>query len=361
MFAKETIKQIQPYRIVPQEAWIKENVVKLDWNEATCPISPYVRQALLDAVNTLHLNWYPNVNNEKLTTLLAAYAGVEESQVLYFASSDSAQEYIARTFLNEHDNVLILGPTYDNFRVTCQSESYNILFHFLEENLIFNLAAFEKNISKLKPKLIYISNPNNPTGTEYTLREITYLLNKFPNTLFMIDEAYIEFAVNAESSVSLVNQFNNVVVTRTFSKAFGLASFRIGYVVASEDILSNISKIRNTKSISSLSQVAAIAALEDIQYMQAYVKEVAEAKKYFINTLTALGIPFHSQGGNFLLVKMKNPKEFFVYLKDNAIFVRDYTHVEKLHGYNIRITIGQQAQMHQVVEIIARYIKISNI
>jgi histidinol-phosphate aminotransferase len=355
MFAKEAIKQIQPYRVVPQEAWTKSNVLKLDWNESTNPISPHVRQALLNAIDAIHLNWYPNVNNQKLTEMLATYAGTKTSNILYFASSDSAQEYIARTFLNERDNVLILAPTYDNFRVTCQSESYNIFFHYLNEKLLFDSHKFEKDIARLNPKLVYIANPNNPTGTEYSRTEIEHLLKRYPNTLFMLDEAYIEFAMNAESTVPLVEKYNNLIITRTFSKAFGLAGFRIGYVIGNESLIEGIAKIRNSKSITSLSQVVAIAALEDIKYMHNYVNEVKVAKTYFMNELEKLNISFKFGGGNFVLLQPNNPKALIAFLKEHDIYVRDYTHVKELYGYNMRITVGTKEQMKTVINIIKQY------
>ena len=356
MFTKEAVKQIQPYRLVPQEAWSNSNVLKLDWNEATIPISPHVKQALINAINTVNLNWYPNVNKLKLLRLLADYVGVNQEKLLYFASSDSAQEYVARTFLNEHDNVLILGPTYDNFRVTCQSESYNIFFYYLDENLNFNIEEFEQNISALSPKLVYISNPNNPTGNEYTENQIEYLVKKYTDTLFLIDEAYIEFTENATSSVPLVKKYSNLIITRTFSKAFGLAGFRIGYIIGDESLILNISKIRNSKSISTLSQVAAIAVIENIEYVNVYIEKVKEAKKYLLKELTTLRIPFKSQGGNFVLIKPFNPKTLINYLKQNDIYVRDYTHVTELQGYNTRITVGTIEQMKLVVNVIKQYL-----
>jgi histidinol-phosphate aminotransferase len=357
MFCKKTISDLKPYKVVPQDAWLNpDDVLKLDWNESTQLISPVVKQALLAAIENVNLNWYPNVQNAELLNAISCYVGMEPENIMYFASSDSAQEYIARTFLESYDNVLIVGPTYDNFRVTCQSESYNIHFFYLNSEFDINLDELRKKIVDIEPKLVYISNPNNPTGTIYELNTVKFLIEQFPDVLFLIDEAYIEFG-SIESGKSLVVEHDNIIITRTFSKAFGLAGFRIGFIISNQSNIEYIGRIRNPKSITSLTQVAALAALNDISYMHNYVHEVKRAKEYFISELDMLGIPHVEGGGNFVLLKPIETKAFIYFLKENKIYVRDYTQVLQLNGFDCRITVGTTQEMKRVINVIQQFLK----
>lgn len=358
MFCKKTVNDLKPYKVVPQEVWEHpDGVLKLDWNESTIPVSNCVKNALKEAIECINLNWYPNVANGKLMKLLADYAELPIANIMYFASSDSAQEYIARTFLEADDDVLIIGPTYDNFRVTCQSESYHIHFFYMNADLEIDMDELKNAICEVSPKLVYLSNPNNPTGTTYTKEDIKVMIERFPNILFLVDEAYIEFS-RLRSVKDLVLDHRNVIITRTFSKAFGLAGFRIGYILSNEYNLEYIARIRNPKSITSLTQVAAIAALEDLGYMHNYVKEVLTAKKWFLKQLDMMRVNYKVDGGNFVLVKIDFPHEYIAFLRKHKIYVRDYTHVEQLYGYNCRITIGTMEQMKVVKQYTQAYLNL---
>ena len=353
MFCKKTVNDLRPYKVVPQDAWTDpENVLKLDWNESTQSISPRVKQALKNAIDNVQLNWYPNVQNEELLEAIGSYVDMPIENIMYFSSSDSAQEYIARTFLESYDDVLIVGPTYDNFRVTCQSESYNIHFFYLDTEFRLDMDKLAENIGAIRPKLVYISNPNNPTGTTYSPGAIRELAERFPDVLFLMDEAYIEFSTQ-DSCKSLVVDHDNIIITRTFSKAFGLAGFRIGFIISHKN---NLECIRNPKNITSLTQVATLAALQDLDYMYRYVAEVNKAKNYFIGELNRLGIRHAEGGGNFVLINTGRSAELIAFLRKHKIYVRDYTQVPQLNGFDCRITIGTTEQMRRVADAIGRFL-----
>lgn len=356
MFVKKSVNLITPYKVVPQEAWEHPDIsLKLDWNEATIPVSEHVKDALIRAINTENLNWYPNIANTELKNKIASYVGTAPENIMYFASSDSAHEYIARTYLEAADRVLVVGPTYDNFRVTCQSESYDIRYYWLDEHLDADMDALAGTIKKIRPKLVYMCSPNNPTGTEYSYEEIRCLIEEYPAVLFLIDEAYIEFS-ELPSKKDLILDHENVILSRTFSKAFGLAGFRFGYVISHPDNLDNIGRIRNPKSITTLTQIAVKAALDNVQYMYEYVGQVKESKQYFIKQLDCMGIPYKAGGGNFTLAKIYRPKSYIDFLRIHRIYVRDYTHISNLHGYDCRITIGTKVQMERVADMTRQYL-----
>jgi histidinol-phosphate aminotransferase len=362
-YVNKFLRNLAPYKVASHKIWDvpageRYKILKLDWNEATVGPSPLVQQHLYDLVNQHpDYNLYPCAYNEELHSLFANYAEVPKENLQYFASSDVLHEYIARVFISVGDPVLILGPTYDNFRLTCEAQGGKV--HYSEFSNIFNLSeeVFENDINRTNPSLVYICNPNNPTGNLISLEYIEKLLVKYTETLFLIDEAYYEFT--GVTTKELIFKYENLLISRTMSKAFALASFRIGYLMSSAENILTISKVRNPKNFTTFAQVAAIAALSDIEYMRNYVKEVYLAKLQFINFIKSMDpfLQFFNSNGNFLLIRVseqKDKKGLISHLETNDIFVRDFTHSRLLLDC-FRITVGTREQMKLVENVIRRY------
>ncbi len=362
-YVNKYLRNLAPYKLASHKIWDvaaeeRHSILKLDWNEATIPPSPLVREHLLDLVNNHpDFNLYPCAFNVTLHSLFADYAGVANENLQYFASSDVLHEYIVRVFVAVGDPVLILGPTYDNFRLTCESQGgkvyyseYSIDFALSEEN-------FEYDIQRYNPSLVYICNPNNPTGNLISVGYLEHLMKNYPETLFLIDEAYFEFT--GITAKDLIYKFENLLISRTMSKAFALASFRIGYLLASSENIRTISKVRNPKNFTTYAQEAAIAALSDVQYMKNYVKEVNLAKMQFIDFLLSMKpyLKHFNTNGNYLLIRVSEHTDkntLMAHLEAYNIFVRDFSH-NRLLGDCFRITIGTREQMLIVQEAIKKY------
>lgn len=354
MFESVNLKKLKPYKLVTPKAWESlemgnKNILKLDWNEASIPPSPKVSEELIKHINEGHLHWYPNTNNKHLTDELAQYTGLNESNLTYFGSSDVAHECIIKSFCSQDDYLLINAPTYDNFRVVAESSGANTELFFPKNIFSNDLEELSKKIESDTPKIVYICNPNNPTGVVYKPNEIEKLLLKFQNVLFIIDEAYYEFTL--ETCSHLTTKYENIIVTRTFSKAFALASFRVGYAISSPGIIESILKIRNPKNISALSQIAAITALKDVSYTHKYVADILKAKKWLKQQLEAKDFSVNGEGGNFLIVKTPNTPHLISSLMNKDIYVRDLSHLQNLDGY-FRVTVGTMPQMEQLVSAI---------
>ncbi len=353
MFENKKIKSISPYTLSTPEAWKfshDDEVLKLDWNEATIKPSPNVLVKISKVLKDGKLNWYPNINNTELINKLANYNSVKNNQVQYFASSDSLHEYIVRAFIDDSDRLLSISPTYDNFRAVAESNGAHVQYYDLDSNFDLDFNRFNEDLKLIKPKVVYIVNPNNPTGSIFSKNDLYDLININKNILFIIDEAYFEFSYVTLSS--FVSELDNLLISRTFSKAFALASFRIGYLISSSKNIEIINRIRNAKNISLFAQEAAIGALDDIEYMQNYVKSVGIAKSIFMNYLKTLDWMSPIEGmGNFIFVKLDSVQiknDLISYLKINKIFIRDYGHIKKTENF-IRITIGTLDQM-QIVQ-----------
>lgn len=361
----EYIEKLIPYKSASHKIWTVPNeernsILKLDWNESSIAPSPKVAKRIKKIVDRGDFyNLYPSTLNNQLMNLISSYLELPKDNFRYVDSSDTIHEYVVKLFLRYKSKVLVLGPTYDNFRLTCETHGSTIHYVDYNEDFSFDSANFINEISNLKPSLVYICNPNNPTGNTHSRDFIEDLITSFPRTVFLIDEAYVEFS--GLSVKPLVLKYENLIITRTFSKAFALANFRIGLVLASENNIKYISNIINSKNTTTFAQEAAIAVLNDIKYMKKFVAEVLEAKIYFVKSMNRHKsyCDIINGGGNFVMIKFidKNEKdEFYNYLISKNIFVRNLTHNIILNKC-LRITIGTKTQMQKVMSEIDFYFK----
>ncbi|MBM4320583.1 MAG: histidinol-phosphate aminotransferase family protein, partial [Deltaproteobacteria bacterium] len=239
------VQEVRPYEAVSSLDQILsrpgQQPLKLDWNESTIPPSPRVIERILAFLqNSHHLNWYPDLNARKLVTALAGYTGRSEEQILVTNGSDDALDLICKTYLDAGERVLLPYPTYTHFLVHAGARgvyfdpvTYDDPFCGQPERLINALTG--------RTKLVYLVNPNNPTGVLFHPEEIAHLLQQAPRTLFVVDEAYYEFC--GVTAAQMVDHFPNLVVTRTFSKSFGIAGLRVGYVLAHREVIQELRRL----------------------------------------------------------------------------------------------------------------------
>lgn len=362
-FPNKYLRNLKPYKVASHKVWTVDpkergQLLKLDWNESTIPPSPKVSERLRRLMDEpSFFNLYPKTYNAALLQAIADYVELPKENVQYFASSDALHEYICKVFISVGDPVMILGPTYDNFRLTCQANGADVLYSYYKEDFSYDAKQFESDIVEKEPAVVYICNPNNPTGNIHESSYIRHLLDEFPDTLFLIDEAYYEFS--GVTAKDLVLEYDNLIISRTMSKAFGLANFRVGYLIASKDNIQFVNKIRNPKNITTFAQEAAYAAFCDIQYMKDYVGEVNRAKEYFLKELGRFEnhIRANQSYGNFVLLKFNCHEEkmdLIQFLEGRNIFVRDTTQTSSVNNC-FRITIGTCEQMKIVVDAISSF------
>ena len=314
--------------------------MKLDSNESSLPPSPRVMAALSECIQKSPLNWYPDLKAGELTEKLAEYTGCPADFIQTFSGSDNALETVCKTFLEPRDEVILCMPTYDHFRVYAESCDARLI-------PVFGPSHFAPKTEKLinavaeRTKIIYIVNPNNPTGMMYPKNDIELILQKAPHAIVIVDEAYYEFSGITMSG--LLEKYPNLIIARSFSKAFGLAGLRCGYIMTQPSNLIPVNKVRLGK-INSLTQVAACAALDDLEYVDRYVFEVRTAKKWLYERLTEMGLTVIDTKANFLLVEVANPVGLAAHLEENQIFVR--AAIPQFEGF-IRLTIGHQLLMER--------------
>ena len=343
------VNNIEPYSITPQDVWSDAatgKILKLDWNEATIDFEFYQDELSRIAYDRGIFAWYPDCLALNLTDKISKYVGIDGNNILTFPGSDVGLESLCRAYIDPGDNVIALCPTYENFFVYALQAGANLLKVELKKPFRPNLEIVERKMESLDSvKILYLVSPNNPCGYVLSRDEVKRLASKFQKTMFIIDEAYIEFS-DAESFSSLVEGFPNIVAIRTFSKGFGLAGLRLGYICASLDVINTVNKIRNGKNISMSAQRLGVCALQNIDRIQVWLKEVKESREQFQAWCKRHNIRYYASDGNFVLFEVLHPNEVCSGLKSLGIYIRNRNAVDS--GL-IRVTIGSNKDVKRLI------------
>ena len=338
---RESINNLQTYNVGGRSD-LSSDWECFDWNESEFPPTNKVFEVMK---SFYRYERYPDITAKELKIKLSGYVSLPTQFIEVYNGSDDALKDIITVFVDKDTRVLSYQPSYTqvNTFITTNTDKYikaNILDPLGEHSYNFNLCN--------DADVVYLVNPNNPTGKLLEVDKIEELVNSHPDVLFIIDEAYYEFAKT--SSCHLVVSHKNLIVTRTFSKAFGLASVRLGYCMGHPDTLSHLRKIRNGKAVNTLAQMCGIAALDDLDYLDSRIDEMNDAKKFFIDNLPHQYYAVDSHT-NFVLLKTPNAKELLDKMKSNKILIRDRSSFTNLDDC-VRITIGSKKQIIRVLNVI---------
>ncbi|MBM4353491.1 MAG: histidinol-phosphate aminotransferase family protein [Deltaproteobacteria bacterium] len=349
------LDNLAPYDPVSslEKIWARPQQVpfKLDWNESTIPPSPGVYQAIVRFLShSNHLNWYPELGSRSLCHALSAYVDLPPEDILVTNGSDDALELVCKTYLEPGNKFVVPMPTYTHFLVYVEARGAEVVPFYSSDLFDAGVDDLADVISD-DTKLVYLVNPNNPTGVTYRADRVARLLERYPRTLFLVDEAYFEF--HGESVVGLVGHFDNIVVTRTFSKCFGIAGLRMGYLCTGPATMRQLKKLFNPKSVNRLGQIAAMACLQDLEYYRNFVREVTEAKEIFRSAMARRGLNVIVTPANFVNMKVPDPARFCLLLEEEGIYVRDRSSLPRMESY-VRVSIPSVSQVHEVIRRIDR-------
>ncbi len=337
----------KPIAEVKRELGI-EDVVKLASNENALGPSQKAIAAVERAVWDSHL--YPEGSCHDLRHALAEHLGADPDRLAFGNGSDEIIHLLGLAYLSPGDELLQADPTFTRYeaaatlnRATCvkvplRDWSYDV------EAMVHSLSA--------KTRLIFVANPNNPTGAYLDARDTERLMSSVPDRCVVcFDEAYFEFAdaPNYPDTVSLVRANMNVVVLRTFSKVYGLAGLRIGYAVARPEIIAALEQVREPFNVNSLAQAAALAALQDTDHVRKSREMVVRGKRRLEEDLGSLGLGVYPSQGNFLWVDARREsRELFAQLLRRGVIVR----TGDIFGAPtcLRITVGLPEQNARLIE-----------
>ncbi len=318
--------------------------LRLDFNENTVGCSPRVIEFLRTRLCEQQLSIYPEYTRVK--PALAAFFKVSPDELLLTNGTDEAIQVLVNTYIDDHDEVIILRPSYAMYRFYSQVAGAHIKeVDYRLRTLAFPLEELIASITQ-GTRAILISNPNNPTGTAIDVAGIRQILKRAPQAAILIDEAYYEFC--GTTVLPLIREYPNLFVSRTFSKVYGMAAMRIGCLFSQAANLEYLHKSQSPYSVNMLAALAAEAAIQDTEFVANYVAEALAARELLRAGLEKLGIDQAPSSANFILGYFGDRAvEVRDALRDKAILVRDRSY--EIPG-GVRITAGTREQARRVLE-----------
>lgn len=321
--------------------------VRLDFNENTSGCSPAVRRALAK-LTVKQLAMYPEY--EKPTERLARYFGVKPEELLLTNGGDDALRVFFDTFVEPNTSILICEPTFPMYRYWAEIAGAQVCALRYGANMEFPIDAVLAGLRK-NPRVLFIANPNNPTGTLIGEKELRCMLEVAPQTVVVMDEAYSEFS--DFTALPWIRKYPQLFVARTFSKVAGLASLRLGAVIGCAESLALVRRAMPPYPVNLAALVAAVAATGDPARMRAYVAEVKRLRIWVSKELCGLGVKTYPSAGNFLLADfgLTGPA-LFRKLEAKGILLRDRS--KDMGSGFVRITMGTAAEMRQLLKVIRK-------
>ena len=356
--ARKNIRNIMPYvagkpiEETKRELGLKE-VIKLASNENPLGVSPFSLKAIKKALP--FINRYPDSQSFYLKRKLARFLGVEPTNLILGNGSDELIDIIIKTFVEDDESVITAEGTFLEYEIIASVNGRKVtkvpLRYFK-----YDLGQIKKNIDR-KTKLVFVANPNNPTGTYVTKLEIEEFLKGLPeHVLVVMDEAYDTFIDVEDFPNSLKYIKNkNVLILKTFSKAYGLAGLRIGFALGDPALISCMEKARQPFNVNLLAQVAAAAALDDKKFLRKTKDVVLEGKNYLYDCLGRSGIAYVPSVANFILIDTgKDSLDVFREMLRYGVIVRDM----KQYGLKnfIRVTIGTRKENDRFLRVFKKVI-----
>lgn len=321
--------------------------IRLDFNENTAGCSPAVLRALA-MLTSKQLAMYPEVL--KGTAKLARYFGVAPGELLLTNGGDDALRVFFDAFVDAGTHILICEPTFPMYRYYAEIYGARIDVCRYDAEMRFPLQDVLKALGS-RPRVFFLANPNNPTGTLVAFPELQRILETAPRTAIVFDEAYAEFS--GLTTIPWVRRYPNLFVARTFSKAAGLASLRLGAVIAGKDSLGLVRRAMPPYPINLAALVAAVAAVKDRKSMRAHVRGILQTRAWFAEQLQRLGMTTYPSAGNFLLADFgPGGPTLFAQLEKKGILLRERT--KAIGPGFVRIGIGTRAEMETLLREIRR-------
>lgn len=325
------------------------NFIFLRSNENPYGPSPLARKAFVDNANISN-RYYWDVASQLISDI-AQKNSVKDENILLGAGSTEILDLVAKFVSLDKGNYVIADPSYDYWTITLDNLGLTKNKVQLTTDKKINLRAMLEAVNE-DTKLVYICNPNNPTGTVCKREELLEFVNKISqNTIVLIDEAYLEFT-KQQSISNIVDLNNNIIITKTFSKIYGLAGARIGYAIANKTIIDNLSNLQSNtnNSVSVLSKLAAIVSLKDDKFVSNCYLLNENVRQYTISELNKLNCECISSNTNFIYFSLaKYNKDYFKQLEDNNI---EGGRIYEEEGKWTRITVGKMDEMKKFIKAI---------
>ena len=343
---RKAVERLKKYR-PPMEG--RAGKLRLDFNENTVGCAPEVARALRRALTPEMLTRYPEYGESRET--LSRYFGVKPEEMLLTNGTDDAIKAICDAFVDPGDVLLVPAPTfpvYEFFHNVAGGDLERIRY---DEHFRLPVDAL---IAAIKPKTrwLALASPNNPTGTQISQPDLRTILEAAPHVLVLVDEAYYDYS--GETVLPWIKKYENLLVTRTFSKAFGLAALRMGFIFGNPGLVELMHRAQNPFQVNSLALAAAAIAIQHEGHVKRYVAQVRANRDRVYRWLESRGIPYVRSSANFILTRVgERAPEIAQLLRAEAILVRDWSYDPHLKGY-LRFTIGSRSQTRRLLEALEK-------
>lgn len=333
---RPSIKALKPYSSARDEfKGSKDNLVFLDANE-----NPFENG----------VNRYPDPQQGELKKVISEIKGVPTENILLGNGSDEVLDLLIRMFCEPNkDNIIILPPTYGMYEVLANVNAVETLKINLSAETFQPHTTFILEAANANSKILFLCSPNNPTGNSLEASTIEFLLKNFKG-IVVIDEAYIDFS-NEESWLGKLEQFPNLVVTQTLSKAYGMAGIRLGMCFASAEIIATLNKIKPPYNINQLTQDRAIEGLKEMALVTSQIASLLEERETLIKALDAIDFikKVYPSDANFVMVKVDDANERYEQLIDSGIVIRNRT-TQPLCENCLRLTVGTEEENKRLID-----------
>ncbi len=350
---RPSLKKIKPYiagkNIEEVDSEVApSSIIKLASNENPFGPSPKAASAIKQEAKNAHV--YPSQHNLALKEALAKKLKLSVENISIGNGSDEIMQFAAAAFLNSGEEVLIAENTFSTYEFCAHLFDASPVFIPLK-NSKYDLERFSQHVTS-QTKLVFLCNPNNPTGTYFTHEELENFLSGLPNNVIVIiDEAYGEFveAKDFPRSIEFVKKALPVIILRTFSKLFGLAGLRLGYGISTPEIARYLNMVKMPFNVNRLAQAAGLAALSDERFIQKSLKNNSAQKKILSHALNKMGIEHLKSEANFICLNLKQKAdEVFLKLLRKGIIVRPLTSFGL--PQHIRVTIGKPGENKKFIK-----------
>ena len=358
---RNTVNYLKPYIPGKPISEVKrelglDKVIKLASNENPLGCSPKATEAVTKWASNMAI--YPDGNCTELRNALAEKLDLKPGQFLFGAGTDQILELIAQTFVNPGDNTISAHPSFSRYETVTQIMDGKLIKVPLDKNYRLDLEGFLNHIDE-KTRIVWICNPNNPTGTIITSQELDSFLEKLPkDILVVLDEAYYEYARGGDypESLELLDKYNNIIILRTFSKIYGLAGLRIGYAISNEDTIGYINRVRGPFNVNAGAQLAAVAALEDQDFLAKSLESNNKGKHYLYKAFDEMGLDYIPTHTNFIMVNVRtDSNQLFAELLEKGVIIRS----GDIFGMDdwIRVTIGSPEENEIFIQALKEVLK----
>lgn len=325
MKEKQSVKELQPYVVNPVVC-----SVKLDANEGNKDL---FKDLIKDIGDDFYLNLYPDDNYTQLKEAIVNYIGCKIENISVGNGSSELLDLCVKTFVDTNELILSLDPTFSMYSIYAKIVNSRYIGAGEGNDFTINVDDIIKSIEENDPKLTIICNPNNPTGTTIKRDDVLRIVKSTDNVV-IVDEAYMEFS--NESVVDEIENYDNLIVVKTMSKAFSMAGIRTGYLIANEELVKTIEKVRPPYNLNSISALLATKALKQKEKMLSYVENLKVEREKIYEKLIDMGVKAYKSGANFVFFssKVDNLAEKLI---DNDVLIRKFG--GKLDNY-YRVTVG---------------------